>query len=110
MTEQLIGIPDQKPDVPPLVIDTNVTRVDGANDRDLIFKKFQDIPDSFVQGLRDQEARAPKGAEMRKIASIPVAVVEHWLKQGFDVHKESAQAIVNRLSTEDLGAFIVGKP
>jgi hypothetical protein len=90
--------------------DSNVVRVDGPNDKDLVFKRFQEIPDWFIQRLRDTEDARPKGTEMRKVASIPIEVVEHWRRQGFDVHKESAQAIVTRLATEDLNKFITGKP
>jgi len=92
------------------VIENNVIRVDRATDEGLIFKNFQEIPDSFIQNLRDQQANRRPGAEMRKVASIPTGVVDKWLREGFDVHKESAKAIVARLSKEDLGAFITGIP
>jgi hypothetical protein len=92
------------------VIEEKLVRVDGPNEKDLVFKRFQDIPDSFIQRLRDTTAMRPQGAEMRKVASIPEVVVAKWLREGFDVHKESAQAIVARLSREDLGHFITGLP
>lgn len=92
------------------VYENNVIRVDGPNDKDLILKNFQEIPDSFIQSLRDQQAMARPTADMRKVASIPTSIVEHWKRQGFDVHKESAKAIVARLQKEDLGAFVTGLP
>jgi hypothetical protein len=94
----------------PIILDNNVVRVDGPNEKDLVLKNFQEIPDWFIKRLRDAEAARPKGSELRKVASIPTSVVEKWLKEGFDVRKESAQAIVARLSSEDLGAFITGIP
>jgi hypothetical protein len=94
----------------PIILDSNAVRVDGPNEPQLVFKKFQDIPDTFIQRLRDSEAARPKNAEMRKVASIPTVIVEKWLREGFDVHKESAQAIVARLSAEDLSYFITGTP
>jgi hypothetical protein len=85
-------------------------RVDGPNDRDLVFKRFQDIPDSFLQSLKDKPAPLTGSGEMRRVASIPEAVVNKWKREGFDVYKESAQAIVTRLANEDLGKFITGLP
>ena len=35
-----------------------------------------------------------------------VVVVEQWLKQGFDVYKESPKAIIKRLRQENLEAFL----
>ena len=92
--------------------DVQAIRVDGPNDPDkFIFKKFQDIPDSFLKRLKDQaEAQKRNPGEMRRVASIPVAIVEKWQKEGFDINHESAQSIVARLQREDLGAFITGTP
>jgi hypothetical protein len=96
-----------------IIHDSQLVRVDGPNEPDtLIFKRFQEIPDWYIQRLRDQadaQARQPT-KDMRRVASIPVEIVEHWKRQGFDINTESAQAIVARLQREDLGAFITGKP
>lgn len=94
------------------LIDEKLVRVDGPNEPNkLIFKRFQEIPDSFLKRLRDQaDAQKANKKEMRRVASIPIAIVEHWQRQGFDITKESAQAIVARLQREDLGAFITGTP
>lgn len=88
-------------------------RVDGPNEPDtLIFKRFQEIPDWYIKRLQEQAdaQRSHFAKDMRRVASIPIEVVEHWKRQGFDIQKESAQAIVARLAKEDLGAFITGKP
>lgn len=95
---------------PTIVIDNNATRVDGPNETGLVIKNFQEIPDWFIQRLKDTKELVKPRAELRKVASIPVGIVEAWKKQGFDVNKESAQAIIARLSKEDLGAFITGIP
>jgi hypothetical protein len=99
---------ETKLDTTPMA-EERLERVDGPNEKDLVFKRFQDIPDSFVQSLRDNVAPFA-GTEMRRVASIPEAVVNKWKREGFDVYKESAQAIVARLSAEDLGKFITGLP
>jgi hypothetical protein len=111
MTEQEMIIRPKRVEDPTPMIESQMVRVDGPNEPDtLIFKRFQEIPDWFIQRLRDAEAARRPRADLRKVASIPEEVVEHWKRQGFDVHKESAQAIVTRLSAEDMGAFITGKP
>jgi hypothetical protein len=94
------------------ISDVHAVRVDGPNEPDkFIFKKFQDIPDWYLKKLRDQaDAQKSNRKEMRRVASIPVAIVEAWAKEGFDINNESAQAIVARLQREDLGAFITGLP
>ena len=96
----------------PLIIENHLVRVDGPTDKELVFKNFQDIPDWYIQKLKDQtEAQASTpGKEMRRVASIPEAIVHAWTKQGFDIYTASAQEIVARLQKEDLGAFITGKP
>jgi hypothetical protein len=95
-----------------IINDVHAVRVDGPNEPDkFVFKKFQDIPDWYIQRLRNQaEAQKGRRKEMRRVASIPVAIVEAWAKEGFDINKESAQAIVARLKRENLDAFITGLP
>ena len=44
-----------------------------------------------------------------RVASVPVAVHEQWLREGFDMFKESARDIVKRLQDQDLQAFITTK-
>jgi hypothetical protein len=100
----------EQPKKPIEIIDSDAFRVDTSLDEGLVIKNFQDIPDSFIQGLKDETAIRPRNAEMRKVASIPTGIVEAWKRQGFDVHKETAQAIVARLSREDLTAFITDVP
>ncbi len=76
--------------------------------RKLVIQRTQEIPSSFLDELRDERLHsdaAPIGNFMR-VASIPTVVVEKWLREGFDIHKESAKAIVARLRAEDLSAFL----
>ena len=79
----------------------------GQNVDGLFVKKDQIISDDFLTANRDArfESKAPSG-EYHRFASIPVVVVEQWLKQGFDVYKESPKAIVKRLRQENLEAFL----
>src|SRR5262245_60951258 len=95
----------------PILIENRLRRVDGPNEKDLIFKSFQEIPDNFLQRLKDQaEAQRHNKPEMRRVASIPEGIVHAWAKQGFHLKEHTAQEIVARLQKEDLGAFITGQP
>lgn len=71
-------------------------------------KREQHIPDSFLQECHDNRVASNHGSmgEMHQFASIPTAVVDHWMRQGFDVYKEDVKSILKRLRDEDLSAFI----
>lgn len=79
----------------------------GENVDGLFIKKQQFISDEFLTANRDArfESKAPS-KEYHRFASIPVVVVEQWLKEGFDVYKESPKAIMKRLRQQNLEAFI----
>ena len=90
------------------LVDPHIEFLDGDSDRPLVIRHTQDIPDEFLQDLREariESDRQPMG-DFHRFASIPTAVVEKWQREGFDVMKESARAIILRLKSEDLGAFI----
>ena len=78
-----------------------------ANMDGLLVRKDQEITSDFLDELSDQRlaSKAPSG-DFHRLASIPVVVVEKWLREGFDIYKESAQAILKKLRDEDLTAFI----
>lgn len=71
-------------------------------------KRTQEITPEFLQECHDNRVASnnvPMG-EFHQFASIPVVVVEHWLRQGFDINNESMASIMKRLRSEDLSAFI----
>jgi hypothetical protein len=74
----------------------------------LAIKHEQDIPSSFLKSLSDLRSSSTHAREgnYMKLCSIPVVVVEKWLREGFDIYKESASSIMKRLRKEDLDAFI----
>lgn len=90
------------------LIDPTVQFLDGDSDHQLVIKHTQDIPDSFLERLRAarlETAHRPMG-DFHRFASIPVAVVEKWKREGFDIMHESPKAIIRKLQAEDLSAFI----
>lgn len=79
----------------------------GENVDGLFVKKQQYIPDEFFTANKDSRFESKqRSGEFHRFASIPVVVVEQWLKEGFDVYKESPKAIVKRLKQQNLEAFL----
>ena len=71
----------------------------------------QHIDQSFLDNLRDvrENSLAQDEAEYMSVASIPVAIHEQWLREGFDLMTEPAHAIVARLKQDNLDAFLTTK-
>jgi hypothetical protein len=74
----------------------------------LLIKKEQYIPDDFLDANKDDrfESTHTRAKEYHRFASIPVVVVEQWLKEGFDVYREPAKEIIKRLKQQNLQAFL----
>ena len=77
-------------------------------DDNMYFQHDQDVNDGFIDNLKDIRTQSPhtRSKDFELAADIPVAVVENWLREGFDIHKENWKSIRSRLVREDLGAFI----
>ena len=89
-------------------VDVKVQVSDDA--KTLNVAKQQYIPDSFLKGLAaEREAsKTAKMGEYHKVASIPVALVEKWKSEGFDIFDKnnSLKDIVNRLQSQDFQQFM----
>lgn len=73
----------------------------------LTIRKDQHITSEFLDGLKeDRLASKDRSSEFHKVASIPVVVVEKWMREGFDIYREDIKAIMKKLRDEDLTAFI----
>lgn len=81
---------------------------DTAVGGDLLIKHTQEIPEDYISQLKRDKINADhnRAGEFERVASIPVVIVEKWLREGFDIDKESIGAIVKRLRDEHLDAFI----
>lgn len=69
----------------------------------------QHIPQEFIDDLSDHrkaQSAMSRSRELHRVGSIPVIFVEKWLKEGFDIYREDARAILRRLKQEDLHDFI----
>ena len=74
----------------------------------LFVQKAQEITDEYIDGLKESRimSTSKPAGEYHRVASVPAALVEKWLTEGFDVYKESPKAILKRLRREDMGYFI----
>jgi hypothetical protein len=87
-------------------------RLINDNDTDhLNIQSFQHIPKSFLDYNRvaREDSLDQKESEYMSVASVPVAVHEQWLREGFDMMQEPAREILKRLQAQDLTAFITTK-
>lgn len=81
----------------------------GENTDGLVIERYQEIPHSFIDKLKDERFQNSQGrvkGEMHRAASIPVAVVEKWQREGYDVFKEPIKKTLARLKAENLDSFI----
>jgi hypothetical protein len=73
-------------------------------------KITQEIPDSFLRGIRDKKFSSSNSrmGDMHHVASIPVALAEKWIAEGFNIFDKnvSVPEILKRLHSEDMTAFI----
>jgi len=87
----------------------NDIKIDFDENTDgLIIKKEQLIPHAYLKQLQEQRLNSvnQREGEMMRVASIPVCIVEKWVKEGFDFWNESAQKILAKLKHENLEYFI----
>jgi hypothetical protein len=86
---------------------TDVTWAIGDNPDGLLIRKDQEITSDFLDTLADERlASKDRASDFHKLASIPVVVVEKWLREGFNIYEQDAKSILKKLRDEDLTAFI----
>lgn len=79
------------------------------NSQGLIIETFQHIPQEFTDALkaeRFENSQSRVKGEYHRVASIPVVIVDQWIREGFDFWKAPAKEILARLKLENLDAFI----
>jgi hypothetical protein len=74
----------------------------------LLIEHEQDIPDWYLTDLANQRNASAYGrmGEFVRVASVPEVLVDKWLAEGFDIHRESAAAICARLKAENASKFL----
>jgi hypothetical protein len=70
----------------------------------------QEIPDDYLRELkREKDESLLARGEYQRAASVPVAVIDQWMAQGFDFYNAPAKDILRKLNAEGLDAFITTK-
>lgn len=75
----------------------------------LVIERYQAIPQKFIDSLKEerfQNSQSRVKTEMHRAASIPTAVIDNWIRQGFDFYNASAKQIIAKLKAEGLDYFI----
>lgn len=79
-----------------------------SNGDGLAVRRVQHIPDEFLDDLKSERLASARlrTAEQHRVASIPVSVVEVWVRQGFDIYRAKPRDIIAKLQKDGLEAFI----
>jgi hypothetical protein len=74
----------------------------------LLIKHSQEIPDWYLDELAAQRDASAYGrmGDMVRVCVVPEALADEWRKEGFDVFKEPAAAIVARLKAHNYSKFL----
>lgn len=74
----------------------------------LVIETAQVIPDSFLKELEDNRhaSHNVREREFMHVAAIPVALVDRWLKEGYNVYEEPIRKTVAKLKHENLEYFL----
>ncbi len=73
----------------------------------LVRTSEQELPGTYWEGLqwaREQDAKN-RCPELWRVASVPAIFVEAWMRDGFNIWEETAEAVVKRLRENDLSEF-----
>jgi hypothetical protein len=83
----------------------------GENVDGVYVRKHQIITDEFLDDLKDRRhvSSSVREKDYMHVASIPVGIVEKWMREGFDILSDkniTHAQIVARLKNEGLDAFL----
>jgi len=91
------------------LINQQITFEDDS-DNALVIKREQHIPQSFLDRLKTERdaTEVQRMGDFHRVASIPVAVVEKWMREGFNIYDKNIKAsdVLKKLRNEQLDAFI----
>lgn len=80
----------------------------GQNADGLFVKREQVIPQAFLDDLHSERMAKQhmRHGELNRVASVPTAVFELWIRQGRDPWHATAHEVVSWLEQDNLHAFI----
>lgn len=94
----------------PHVIDQEVAFDEDRSTNQVIIKRYQEIPDSFISDLKagKMDSVNQRSGEMMPTMSIPVAVIDEMKRvYGFDAMEEPQHRTASMLRMLGLDAFIL---
>jgi hypothetical protein len=73
-----------------------------------IIETHQNIPDRFLKDLEEKRLASHnvREREYMHVASIPVCLVDKWMREGYDVYQEPIRKSVAKLKHENLEYFL----
>ncbi|MEX3935074.1 hypothetical protein AB4Y32_25335 [Paraburkholderia phymatum] len=73
-----------------------------------VIETHQVIPDSLLRDLEEKRlnSHTAREREFMEVASIPVCIVDKWLREGYDVFAEPIRKTVAKLKSENLEYFL----
>lgn len=79
----------------------------------LIIKQHQTFSDEWMDMLAEKRKASRdagyRAGEFEEFACVPTIIVEKWMREGFNIYHEKADAIIKRLKAEDLSAFLTSE-
>ena len=91
-----------------LKLDNGINVSIEDNTDGLIIQKTQTVSDGFLRDLADKRLASHnvREADYMHVASIPVCIVDKWMKEGYDVFREPIRKSVAKLKHENLEYFL----
>lgn len=87
------------------LIETNVSLLESGDE--LGVKYTQTIPDHFTQDIQDRFTGANEATgDLLFVGSVPAAVADRWMREGYDVFREPVSKTLARLKAENMGKFV----
>jgi len=88
------------------ILETNVSLLKGPG-YELGVHYAQEIPDYFLQDIQDRFTGADDATgNLLFVGSVPAAVADRWMREGYDVFKEPIRNTLARLKAENFGKFV----
>ena len=89
-------------------IDTQHEFLDGDSKDEVVLRRYQEIPDSFldeIKDIRNESSNKPMG-DFHHYARIPDGVIEKWMMEGFDIFNADPKEILKKLHSDELDKLI----
>ena len=88
------------------ILETNVSLLEGPGD-ELGVHYTQEIPDYFLQDIQDRSTGANDATgDLLFVGSVPAAVADRWLREGYNVFEEPISKTLAKLKAENFGKLV----